>query len=79
MWPEVPLSGGSLKPSLAIMFGVAWLMMQLLPHPSAEGLGVFVMMIYCVIALIAGFVPIIYGFHLIQKWDLRSSRFSTSG
>jgi hypothetical protein len=64
---------------LAIMFGVAWLMMQLLPHPSAEGLGVFVTMIYSVIALITGFAPMAYGFLLIKKWDLRSSRFSTSG
>ena len=55
---------------LAIMFGVAWLMMQLLPHPNAEGLGVFVTIIYSVITLIIGFVPMIYGFQLIKKWDL---------
>ena len=57
--------------SLAIMFGVIWLMAQLLPFPGAEGPGVFVAMIYSVIALITFFVPMIYGFHLIKKWDLR--------
>ena len=54
--------------SLAIMFGA--IVLGILLMSRFPQLAVFVSMIFSVITLLIGFVPMIYGFHVIKKWDL---------